>query len=118
MRARTWRPGRLSRRSRGLPGWLIVKTVVPLRYAHRHFGDGDWDGTIDRSAKFPGDPPRNYQDIIYLAVCVGATAQVSDVSTTAYRYRRLVTQHAILAFIFNTMVVALAINIVTGIIGH
>lgn len=96
--------------------------MFPLRYAHRHFGDGDgdgdWDGTIDRSAKFPGDPPRNYQDIIYLAVCVGATAQVSDVGITAYRYRRLVTQAAILAFIFNTMVVALGINIGTGIIGH
>jgi uncharacterized membrane protein len=74
-------------------------------------------GVIDGGAKLPGAPPSTYQDFFYLAVCVGATAQVSDVDITTARYRRLVTQHALVAFFFNTMVLALGINILATIIG-
>ena len=99
-------------------GWIVVQTVFTLRYAHRYFGDADDDGAIDRGIKFPGDPPKTYHDFVYVAVCVGATAQVSDVNITTARYRRLVTQHALLAFFYNTMVLALGINILATIIGH
>jgi len=99
-------------------GWVMIQTVFTLRYAHRYFGDGDDDGVIDRGIKFPGAPPKTYQDFIYLAVCVGATAQVSDVNVTTARYRHLVTQHAALAFFYNTMVLALGINILATIIGQ
>jgi uncharacterized membrane protein len=99
-------------------GWLVLQTIFALRYAHRYFGDGDDDGTIDRGVKFPGERPRTYHDFIYLAVCVGATAQVSDVDVTQAAYRRLVTQHALVAFFYNTMVLALGINMLGSIVGH
>ena len=98
-------------------GWLVLQAMFSLRYAHRYFGDGDRDGAIDGGAKFPGAAPSTYQDFLYLSVCVGATAQVSDVDITTGRYRRLVTQHALVAFFFNTMVLALGINILATIIG-
>jgi uncharacterized membrane protein len=101
-----------------LLGWLVVQTVFALRYAHRYFGDRNLDGTIDGGIKFPGDPPSTYHDFIYVAVCVGATAQVSDFDITTPSYRRLVTQHALLAFFYNTMVLALGINILGTIIGQ
>jgi uncharacterized membrane protein len=101
-----------------LLSWIVVQTVFTLRYAHRYFGDGDDNGVMDRGLKFPGEPPRTYHDFIYLAVCVGATAQVSDVNVTTARYRRLVNQHALLAFFFNTMVVAMGINILASLIGQ
>ena len=101
-----------------LLSWVVVQTVFTLRYAHRYFGDGDADGQIDGGLKFPGEAPRTYHDFIYLAVCVGATAQVSDVNVTTARFRRLVTQHSLLAFFFNTMVVALGINILATLIGQ
>ena len=99
-------------------GWIVVQTVFALRYAHRYFGDRDEDGTIDRGIKFPGEAPKTYHDFIYVAVCVGATAQVSDFNIVTADYRRLVTQHALLAFFYNTMVLALGINILATIIGH
>jgi uncharacterized membrane protein len=99
-------------------GWFVLQTVFALRYAHRYFGDLDDDGSIDRGVKFPGEPPRTYHDFIYVAVCVGATAQVSDFNITTARYRRLVTQHALLAFFYNTMVLALGINILATVIGQ
>ena len=101
-----------------LLGWALVQTVFTLHYAHRYFGDGDKDGEMDGGVKFPGDGPTNYRDFVYMAVCIGATAQVSDFNITNTRFRQLVTVHAILAFFFNSMVLALGINILATIIGQ
>ncbi|HEY5107601.1 MAG TPA: DUF1345 domain-containing protein [Caulobacteraceae bacterium] len=99
-------------------GWMVVQSMFTLRYAHRYFGDNNADGEVDGGIRFPGEPPRTYHDFIYAAVCVGATAQVSDFSITTASFRRLITQHALLAFFFNTMVLALGINILASVIGQ
>ena len=57
-------------------------------------------------------------DFVYLAFCVGATAQISDPSVATTRLRNLVTTHAAIAFFYNTTVLALGINILAGLIGH
>jgi uncharacterized membrane protein len=97
-------------------GWAIVQTVFALRYGHRYFGDGDHDGASDEGIKFPGEAPRTYHDFIYMAVCIGASAQVSDFNITTTPMRRLVTLHSLLAFFFNTMILALGINILASVI--
>ena len=97
-------------------GWMIVQTVFALRYAHRYFGDADRDGAADRCVQFPGAPPTTYHDFIYMAVCIGASAQVSDFNITNGPMRRLVTLHSLLAFFFNTMILALGINILATVI--
>lgn len=99
-------------------GWVVLQSMFTLRYAHRYFGDIDADGLSDGGMRFPGEPPRTYLDFLYAAICVGATAQVSDFSITTAAFRRLVTQHALLAFFFNTMVLALGINILATVIGQ
>ena len=95
-------------------GWVIVQTVFALRYAHRYFGDDE--GGDARGVTFPGEAPRTYHDFIYMAVCIGASAQVSDFSIITGRMRRLVTLHALLSFFFNTMILALGINILASVI--
>jgi len=42
------------------------------------------------------------------------TAQVSDVQVLTQRWRRLVLAHGILSFLFNTVVLALSINLFAG----
>jgi uncharacterized membrane protein len=98
--------------------WIVVQSLFVLHYAHRYFGDSDRNGTIDGGVTFPGEPPKTYRDFIYVAVCVGATCQVSDFSITTTRFRNLVTLHAIFAFCFNTMILALGINIIAGLLGQ
>jgi uncharacterized membrane protein len=98
--------------------WIVVQCVFALRYAHRYFGDSKGSGSINRGIEFPGDPPRSYRDFIYMAVCVGATSQVSDFNITSNRFRNLVTLHAVLAFAFNTTVLALGINMLASLIGQ
>ena len=98
--------------------WLIAQCLFVLHYAHRYFGDGDEDGKVDGGIDFPGEQPRSYRDFIYVAVCVGATCQVSDFNITTGRFRALVTAHALFSFAFNTLILALGINILAGLIGQ
>lgn len=98
--------------------WMLAQCLFVLHYTHRYFGGRDEDGTVDGGIEFPGEPPRTYRDFIYVAVCIGATSQVSDFNITTGRFRMLVTVHALFAFAFNTMVLALGINILAGLLGQ
>lgn len=98
--------------------WFVVQSIFTLHYAHKYFGDGDDDGQSDRGIKFTGDPPETYKDFWYVAVCMGATFQVSDFSLTNTSFRNLATAHALVAFGFNTLVLALGVNIVSNLLGQ
>jgi len=97
--------------------WIVLQTVFVAHYAHRHFQAVE---TVGPSAGFlfPGDPPRGYMDFVYLAICIGATAQISDPSVPSTGLRNLVTAHAVTSFFYNTAILALGINILSGLIGH
>jgi uncharacterized membrane protein len=100
-----------------IAGWIVLQSLFTTHYTHRYFGDHDGDGSADKGLDFPGDPPRTYRDFLYVAICIGATCQVSDFDVTHGRFRNLVTIHAGLAFFFNTMVLALGINILGNLVG-
>jgi uncharacterized membrane protein len=95
--------------------WGLLQSVFALHYAHAHFRDVAEHGESAGIA-FPGEPARTYMDFVYLAVCVGATAQVSDPTVTSIRLRNLVTAHAVTAFFYNTAVLALGINILASLL--
>ncbi len=98
--------------------WLVIQSLYTVHYAHRYFGDRDDDGEPDGGIEFPGAPPQTYRDFIYVAVCIGATCQVSDFDITTTKFRNLVTTHAVISFVFNTMVLALGINIIGNLMGQ
>jgi uncharacterized membrane protein len=98
--------------------WAIVHTVFGLRYAHLFYGDSD-EPNQNRHAGgliFPGERPPDYFDFAYYAFVVGMTCQVSDVQITSRRMRRLTLLHSVLAFGFNTIILALLINTVSSLI--
>jgi uncharacterized membrane protein len=97
--------------------WMLVHSLFTLHYAHRWFADRDDNGADDGGVCFPGEKPTSYRDFLYMAVCVGATCQVSDFEITTSRFRELVTVHALIAFAFNTMVLALGVNIIGNLMG-
>ena len=98
--------------------WTLVHTVYGLRYAHAFYGDSDEPGEHQHAGglMFPGDRPPNYFDFAYFAFVIGMTCQVSDVQITSRRMRRIALVHSILSFGFNTMILALLINIVSGLL--
>ena len=70
---------------------------------------------------FPGDEIENggpdYLDFLYFSVTLAACSQTSDVQVNSRPMRRLVLLHTVLAFAFNTGVLALTINILAGLVG-
>ncbi len=95
--------------------WLVTQVVFTIHYAHQHYARNP-DGTDTPSLVFPNDDKPDYWDFFYFATSIGATSQTSDVSIRTKAMRRLVTLHAILSFFFNTMVLAITINIAAGLI--
>jgi uncharacterized membrane protein len=98
--------------------WTLMHTVFGLRYAHAFYGDSDETG-MNRHAGgliFPGDRPPDYFDFAYFSFVVGMTCQVSDVQITSRRMRRLTLVHSVLAFGFNTIILALLINTVSSLL--
>jgi uncharacterized membrane protein len=92
--------------------WASVHTVYALRYARLYYSEPV--GGID----FNDDDPPRYLDFAYVALTVGMTSQVSDTSLTAVRLRRAAIHHALLSYLFGTVVVALTINIVAGLLAR
>lgn len=97
-----------------LSSWCFVHTMFALHYAHDYYGDGRERPPL----AFPdeGREP-DYWDFAYFAFTMGAASQTSDVTVVDHNMRRLVLAHTILSFLFNTIVLALAINVGAGLLG-
>ena len=50
------------------------------------------------------------------SLVLGMTFQVSDVQITSRKLRRLATVHGLLGFLFNTVIVALTVNLASGLL--
>ncbi len=98
--------------------WWLTHTVFTLRYAHLYYDTEDGKEEYAGGLEFPKEPNPDYLDFVYFSFVVGMTFQVSDVEISSRRIRRLAWAHGILSFIFNTVIVALSINIISGLFGH
>ena len=90
--------------------WFLIHTVFTMRYAHEFH-----DEPADKPPlEFPGlDGLPDYLDFAYFAFVIGMTAQTADVNIHGRRMRRTALLHGIVAFAFNTAVVALSIGSLT-----
>ena len=96
--------------------WFTVHLVFALHYAHGYY-DRAADGAGDTGGlRFPGEENEapDYWDFLHFAVIVGVAAQTADVAIASRELRRLNTVHALFAFAFNTLIVALTINLLAG----
>jgi uncharacterized membrane protein len=97
--------------------WLLTHAVFALRYAHEFYTTSVPEGGVDRGLEFPGERLPDYWDFLYFALVLGMTFQVSDVQITSRKLRRLATLHGLLGFVFNTVIVALTVNLASGLLG-
>jgi uncharacterized membrane protein len=99
--------------------WCLMHTVFGLRYAHAFYGDSDQPGESRHAGGlvFPGERMPDYFDFAYFSFVIGMTCQVSDVQTTSHRMRRLTLLQSVLAFGFNTIILALLINTLSSLVG-
>jgi uncharacterized membrane protein len=98
--------------------WVLTHVMFALHYAHRFYHDDPATPEKDATGglSFPGGAPPHYWDFLYFSFVIGMTSQVSDVQVTSRAMRHLVLWHGVLSFAFYTIVLALSINIVAGLI--
>lgn len=100
--------------------WWLLHSIFTLRYAHLYYDTDKDDGTPRQSGglEFPGNEEPDYLDFVYFSFVLGMTFQVSDVVITSKAIRRMATMHGLLSFAFNTAIVALSINVISGMVAQ
>lgn len=97
-----------------LSSWAFTQVMFALHYAHDYYlakERGNPGGL-----EFPAAAAPDYSDFLYFACVIGTSAQTADVSFTSRSMRRTGLVHCVLAFFFNTTLVALTINIASGLL--
>lgn len=93
-----------------LLSWTVVHTVYALRYADLYYS-GVPGGIDFNQPELP-----SYADFAYLAFTLGMTYQVSDTALRAAPIRRTALRHALLSYLFGSVILAVAINLVANLI--
>jgi uncharacterized membrane protein len=92
-----------------LSSWAFIQVMFALHYAHDYYAAaarGQQPGL-----EFPEDDHPDYGDFFYFSAVIGTSGQTADVSFVSKPMRRVGSIHCILAYLFNTTVLALLINI-------
>lgn len=91
-----------------LVSWFFLHTVLALHYAHDYYARE----SAGRGLEFPDHIKEpSYWDFMYVSFTIGAASQTSDVEIASPRIRRVALAHTVLSFLFNTTILALAINV-------
>ncbi|WP_263731447.1 DUF1345 domain-containing protein [Cellulomonas sp. SG140] len=88
--------------------WAAIHTMFALRYARMYYTGPD--GGVD----FHQQEPPQYTDFTYMAVTVGMSFAISDTDLKASSFRRTAQVHALLSYLFGTVILALLVNLVAG----
>jgi uncharacterized membrane protein len=98
--------------------WMLLHTTFAYRYALLYYGDHPLDPD-ERTASLliPNELWPDYLDFCYFSFTIGMTFQVSDIQIASRDIRRAALVHSLLSFIFNTVIVALTINVVVDLKG-
>jgi uncharacterized membrane protein len=101
--------------------WTFIQLMFALHYAHAFYQQTD--GAQDRGGQdrggliFPGETQPDYWDFLHFALIIGVACQTADVQIADRGIRRLSSVHSLTAFVFNTVIVALAVNLAVGALG-
>jgi uncharacterized membrane protein len=88
--------------------WNVVHTTYLLTYARLYYGDPEGGISFNEQSK-----PR-YADFAYLAFTIGMTFQVSDTDISTKQIRATIIRHALLSYVFGTVIIASTINFLAG----
>jgi uncharacterized membrane protein len=101
-----------------LSSWFLTHTMFALHYATCYYRDDpvtpeeDYTGGIT----LPSEELPDYLDFMYFSFTIGMTSQTSDVSIISRPMRRLALGHGVVSFFFYSIIIALSVGVVGGLI--
>jgi len=97
-----------------ISAWALIHVLFGLHYAGEYYA-GD-DEAPRGGLKFPGDGDPVWGDFFYQAFVIGCACATADVNATSRAMRQACLVQGVVAFFFNTIILALTINIGAGLI--
>jgi uncharacterized membrane protein len=89
--------------------------MYALHYAHEFYIVRK--GKTIEGLEFPGHcHAPNYWDFIYYSFVIGTACATADINITSCEMRKITTIHCMVAFFFNTTILALTVNIGAGLV--
>lgn len=83
--------------------WALTFVSYAVEYARSDL--------FERGLDFPGDDQPQFSDYLYHAATVSASFATSDVDVTSTSMRKLTTSHTLIAFAYNTVILAMLITL-------
>jgi uncharacterized membrane protein len=91
-----------------LSSWAFIQIMFALHYAHEYYAAVSRERPV--GLRFPDDDNPDYGDFFYFSAIIGTSGQTADVPFVSKPMRHIGSLHCILAYLFNTTVLALLIN--------
>ncbi|MBC7540513.1 MAG: DUF1345 domain-containing protein [Bacteriovorax sp.] len=95
-----------------LTSWCFTHLIFALHYAHDYYLN--LSHQREGGLEFPGNKLPDYADFLYFSCVIGTSGQTADVSFRSRKMRRVGGVHCVFSFFFNTTILALTINIASG----
>lgn len=92
--------------------WFSVHTIFTLRYALLYYAQPVGGISFNQQQR------PDYRDFAYLAFTLGMTFQVSDTDLQNSDIRSTALRHALLSYVFGAVILAAAVNLITGLGGR
>jgi uncharacterized membrane protein len=102
-----------------LSSWVLMHTMFVLHYATFYYRQNPLSlgGEPLRGIEFSDqvEDPR-YSDFVYFTFVLGMTSQTSDTMIASSPMRRLALGHSIVSFFFYSVIIAITVSIVAGLL--
>lgn len=87
--------------------WNLIQLLYSVHYTEMYY-------QRNSGVSFNDTQKPNFWDFLYLSYTIGMTYQVSDNSFSTTHFRRVALGHALISFSFSTVLIAITINFVGG----
>ena len=98
--------------------WAFIHIIFAQHYAHEYYierkGEAELPEELRGGLQFIDTRQPDYSDFMYFSFVIGVASQTADIVICSRTMRRVALAHCVLAFFFNTAVLALTINIAAG----
>lgn len=103
-----------------ISAWTFTHIIFAQHYAHEYFieraSERDLPEEYRGGLHFPGTKAPEFFDFVYFAFIIGVASQTADIEICSPPMRRVSLIHSLVSFLFNTTILALTINIASGLI--
>jgi uncharacterized membrane protein len=102
-----------------LLGWFTVQIMAALHYAYEYYeADDDVGDQYIGGLGFKGGDDPDAFDFMYFSFTIGTSVATSDTDVESGKMRRIVAGHLVFSHLYNTLILASAVNVMLSLGGQ